>query len=221
VQRKVLLAAQLVEGCSKAAISQQSTYTFTNVLHCHCCCCCCCPSLACCSQITVQPYACNMLDTLRRISVFGLFITLFLIMLIALSELANQPNLPLAAVCLMVIVNFGVLGVHLWACGLETHRWLLFVLDRENRGYITAQDFTFFLKTQVLGGCFKGQQQQAAGAAGTSGQTGVGRRPRGPPAEAPVGAVIVVNQHDQGTHVRTGNVVVVHPSPAAAAEDNV
>lgn len=170
-------------------------------------------------QITIQPYACNMLDTLRRISVFGLFITLFLIMLISLSNLADQTRLPIAAILLMIIVNVGVLGVHVWACCLELHRWLVFLLDRENRGYITAQDLSHFLRTQVLGVCLKGQQQQAAGAAGTSGQQGAGRR-AGPPVESPVGAVMVVNQHDQGTHVRTGNVVVVHPTPAAA-DDNV
>lgn len=160
-------------------------------------------------HITLQPYACRMLDTLRRISVFGLITTLFLIMLVSMNEFEDQQRLSIVAFSLIVIINVGVLGVHVWACGMELKRWMLFVLDTEGRGYLTWADLRAFLLSNVFVCGARGQRRRAQAAAAA----GMGASRCGPPQEAAVGAVHVANPAAPG-YQRTGNVVVVHPTPA-------
>eukprot|EP00879_Flechtneria_rotunda_P023201 GHRR01024532.1.p1 GENE.GHRR01024532.1~~GHRR01024532.1.p1 ORF type:complete len:224 (+),score=51.34 GHRR01024532.1:283-954(+) len=104
-------------------------------------------------HFSLQPYACHMLDTLRRVAVYGLMSTLFLIMLVSLSDFEDNTNVAIGAMIAILIINVAVIGLHFWACCLEARRWLLYEVDREKRGYLTWTDLCWFIHTNLLGGC--------------------------------------------------------------------
>jgi hypothetical protein len=65
-------------------------------------------SLACDLQITFQPYACRLLDTLRRLAVYGLMSTCFMLMLVTLSEAQDHDRLLAACMIIVALINTGV-----------------------------------------------------------------------------------------------------------------
>jgi hypothetical protein len=172
--------------------------------------------------MTFQPYACRMLDTLRRVSVFGLMLTLFLIMLVSLSQFEQQDQVNVAAMDAIVAVNCCVLCLYLWAAFSELIRWIRSLLDRDNKGYVSKQDVQFAVQQAVqavqslavrLG--LPVRQQQAAGRA----VAGPGSGRRQPPQERVVGSVYTVNPSaDAQREVCSGNVVVVNPTQPHAAD---
>eukprot|EP00775_Hariotina_reticulata_P009586 gene9586-9749_t len=90
---------------------------------------------------TIRPYACNLLGTLRLSSTCAIFTTLCAFVLIMVSsESGDQQQLNFVWVALLIIVNLSVLGLHVWACARELRRWLLSILDREGRGFLTSED---------------------------------------------------------------------------------
>lgn len=165
-----------------------------------------------------------MLDTLRRLSMYGLLLTLFMLMLVTLSEAQAQPGLTLASMVLIGLINAGVIAVHLWACAREVRRWLLWSAGKDAGDKLTGADVKQFLADAVKplqgaaccggGGGRRGGGGGGAGAAGGAGSK-VGQRAGGPPAESPVGDVHVVNPKPGGP-VREGNVVVMNPKPPAS-----
>jgi hypothetical protein len=165
-------------------------------------------------QMTFQPYACRMLDTLRRVSVFGLMLTLFLIMLVSLSQFQQQERVNIAAMGAIVAVNCCVLCLYLWAAFSELVRWVRSLLDKDNKGYVSKQDvqLVFQQAVQAVQGLaarlgLPVRQQQAAGVA----VAGPGSGRRKPPQERAIGSVYTVHQSAGGREVRSGNVVVVNP----------
>ncbi|WIA16706.1 hypothetical protein OEZ85_013362 [Tetradesmus obliquus] len=175
-------------------------------------------------HVTLQPYACRMLDSLKRLSVFSLMATLFLLMLVSLSSLDEQDKVNAAAMVGIIFINCVVLLAHLWACGREVWRWAIVSWDKDGKGHLTWQD-TAHGVTDVLARVFgssklgkmladkmqalcgvqlmpQQQQQQQQSAA----------RAHGPPVEHAVGSVFTVFPSGQ-QEVRDGNVLVMHPTP--------
>lgn len=191
--------------------------------------------LPCCwSQITFQPYACRLLDTLRRLAVYGLMSTLFLLMLVSLSEVQDHERLVLACMIIVALLNAGVIAVHLWACAREIKRWLLWTAGKDAGSKLTWADIMLALPEgfrdigkpgwNPCGACRGAQPQQAgaakqqAGAAappvvGGAGGTGppaeseTGPAGQGPPKESAAGP-------SEGPR-REGVVVVINPVPPA------
>jgi hypothetical protein len=169
--------------------------------------------------MTFQPYACRMLDTLRRVSVFGLMATLFLIMLVSLSQFEQQDRVNVAAMGAIVAINICVLLLYLWAAFSEFVRWVRSLLDRDNKGYVSQEDVQVVLQQAVqmvqrlavkLG--LPVRQQQATVA-------GPGSRRRRPRQEQAVGSVYTMNPRaDASREVRRGNVVVVNPTQPYGAD---
>lgn len=58
-------------------------------------------------QITFQPYACRLLDTLRRLAVYGLMSTCFMLMLVTLSEAQDHDRLLAACMIIVALINTG------------------------------------------------------------------------------------------------------------------
>lgn len=154
--------------------------------------------------------------------------TLFLIMLVSLSQFEQQERVNIAAMAAIVAVNCCVLCLYLWAAFSEFVRWVRSLLDRDGKGYVSKQDVQFVVQqgVQKLQGWAvrlglpvpRQQQQQAAGL----GAAGLGSARRQPPLEQAVGSVLTVHPSgDAGSETRSGNVVVVHPMQpdAAAAAD--
>ena len=81
--------------------------------------------LSCAVQITFKPYACRMLDTLRRLAVFALMATL-----LTLPETQGHAGLALACMIIMGLINVGIIAVHLWATAREVRRWLLWLAGK-------------------------------------------------------------------------------------------
>ncbi|KAF6254191.1 hypothetical protein COO60DRAFT_1542740 [Scenedesmus sp. NREL 46B-D3] len=167
-------------------------------------------------HVTFKPYACRMLDTLRRVSVFGLMATLFLIMLVSLSQFEQQDRVNLAAMGAIVAVNCCVLCLYLWAAFSELVRWVRSLLDKDNKGYVSKQDVQVVLQQAVQAlqqlavrfGLPVRRQQAAVQALAAPGS-----RNRRPPQEQAIGSVYTVNQSaDASREVRSGNVVVVNPT---------
>lgn len=165
--------------------------------------CCCCACRCCLPQITFQPYACRMLDTLRRLAVYGLMSTLFMLMLVTLSERESHDQLLAACMVIVAFINVGVIGVHLWACASEVRRWLLWSAGKGPGDTLTWAD----VKAVVLpegfwdpsrqqpwwaGGCFKprgawrqGQPRGVAAGGQREGGGAGGGRPGLPAEQAP------------------------------------
>lgn len=71
-------------------------------------------------QITFQPYACRMLDTLRRLAVYGLMSTLFMLMLVTLSESQDHDRLLAACMIIVALINLGKRPRQCTWCATET-----------------------------------------------------------------------------------------------------
>jgi hypothetical protein len=122
------------------------------------------------TQITFQPYACRLLDTLRRLAVYALMLTLFMMMLITVSESEDRGRLALACMIIVAVVNAAVVGVHLWMCVKEVRRWLAWKAGKVAGDKLTWRDIKQLLPvSMVCGGvacmpCGRrgaGQQQQS------------------------------------------------------------
>jgi hypothetical protein len=167
-----------------------------------------------------------MLDSLRRLSVFSLMTTLFLLMLVSLSSLDEQEKVNIAAMVGIVVINFAVLAAHVWACVREVRRWALVSWDKDSKGYLTWQDVALGVGDALTGGCGDSKigKVLAAKLQGLCGvremqqqqQRGVGHA-HGPPQERAVGSVFTVHPSSQ-QEVRDGNVVVVNPTPPQQLE---
>jgi hypothetical protein len=81
-----------------------------------------------------------MLDTLRRLAVYGLMSTLFMLMLVTLSESQDHDRLLAACMIIVALINVVVIAVHLWACGLEVKRWLLWSAGKGPGDTLTWND---------------------------------------------------------------------------------
>lgn len=81
-----------------------------------------------------------MLDTLRRLAVYGLMGTLFIMMLVSLAEFQQMPGLSIAAVVVILVINLAVLGIHCWAILTELRRWILYELNVTDRDQLTWDD---------------------------------------------------------------------------------
>jgi hypothetical protein len=79
--------------------------------------------------------------------------TLFMLMLVALSE--NQQNDMLVAACMVLIglINGGAVGVHLWACSLEVRRWMLWLSGKGPCDHLTWSDVGSALPRGWRGAC--------------------------------------------------------------------
>lgn len=191
----------------------------------------CCPAL----QITFQPYACRMLDTLRRLAVYGLMSTLFLLMLVTLSQSQDHERLVLACMIIVAFINIGVISVHLWATGREVKRWLLWMAGKGPDEKLTLRDLKLAMpdslrgqrwlpcagrkpsadKQSAAGGTKRWGRAAAAGAGATAGAAG-----GGPPKETVDGVVTSDQQVAKETAggpaeegpARPGVVVVVNPT---------
>lgn len=189
-------------------------------------------------QITFQPYACRLLDTLRRLAVYGLMSTLFLLMLVTLAEQDSHDQLLTACMIIVAFINIGVIGVHIWACGSEVRRWLLWTVGKGPGDTLTWGDITKAMVPEGFweqqgwwsGGCLKqprGRQRNlpASAAAGVQGEgkgAGVGKSDApvelsGSPsfrhqAAAAESSDVVLGPAEQGPG-REGVVLVINPSP--------
>jgi hypothetical protein len=95
-----------------------------------------------------------MLDTLRRLAVYGLMSTLFMLMLISLSERDSNAQLVAACMVIVAVINVAVIGVHVWACVREVRRWLLRTAGKDRGDSLTWADIR-----KVLPGGFCGRNQ--------------------------------------------------------------
>lgn len=91
-------------------------------------------------QITFQPYACRLLDTLRRLAMYSLMSTLFMLMLVIVSQGNNHDRLALACMIILAVINVAVVIVHLWACGREVRRWLVWTAGKAPDGKLSWKD---------------------------------------------------------------------------------
>jgi hypothetical protein len=74
------------------------------------------PLLPCASvhaQVTFQPFACKLLDTLQRISFYTLQITLFLLMIASFDEISSD-GARLALLVVVAVLNAAVLALFLF-----------------------------------------------------------------------------------------------------------
>ena len=93
------------------------------------------------------PYACRMLDTMQRRSLFALIVTCFTLMAPALDGLM-QPSLGglprtwvlYSALAVAGVVNLVVVALFLYAMALEGRRMALAVLDKDGKGHVTWGD---------------------------------------------------------------------------------
>jgi hypothetical protein len=187
-------------------------------------------------QITFQPYACRMLDTLRRLAVYGLMSTLFLLMLVTLAEQDSHDQLLTACMIIVAFINLGVIGVHIWACGSEVRRWVLWTVGKGPGDTLTWGDITKAMVPEGFweqqgwwsGGCFKqpsGRQRSLPSGAAVGGKgeaAGKGKSDglvelSGSPsfrhqAAAAERSGVVLGPAEQGPG-REGVVLVINPSP--------
>lgn len=93
-----------------------------------------------------------MLDTLRRLAVYGLMSTLFMLMLVTLSESQDHDRLLAACMIIVALINAAVIAVHLWACGLEVKRWMLWSAGKAPGDKLTWFDVMQVSVTYAHGG---------------------------------------------------------------------
>jgi hypothetical protein len=67
-------------------------------------------------QVTFQPFACKLLDTLQRISFYTLQITLFLLMIASFDEISND-DARLALLAVGAFLNAAVLALFVFFIG--------------------------------------------------------------------------------------------------------
>lgn len=79
-------------------------------------------------------------------------LTLFMMMLITVSESEDRGRLALACMIIVAVVNAAVVGVHLWVCVKEVRRWLAWKAGKVLGDKLTWRDIKQLLPVSMACG---------------------------------------------------------------------
>ena len=95
------------------------------------------------------PYACLMLDTLQRVSLYALLATCYVLTVPALDSILQRgalphPSLLYSALAVAGLINISLVALFVYAMVIEGRRTALTVLDKDGKGHVTWCDVKAF-----------------------------------------------------------------------------
>ena len=100
------------------------------------------------SQASVQPFACRMLETLSKSSLYVLQGTLFLLMMSSIEEISTTATKTVAIV-LILVLNIGLVLLFLWRLFMELRVTLVSTLDTDGDGKVSWSELKAYCQKLV------------------------------------------------------------------------